>query len=101
MQLLFMYRCKYTSIADIEPRGLYNICETVLVFENPEARDGMRNKRDIEMLTNACFSTLNHAEELMSVEQSIKSKTSQAITAENKAVIMLGHQYSMMELLPW
>ena len=49
----------------------------------------MRNKREIEILTNACFSALNHTEGLMSVKQSIKSKTAQAITSENKAVIML------------
>ena len=49
----------------------------------------MRNKRDIEMLKNACFSALNHAESLMEVEQRIKSKTSQVIFPENKAVIML------------
>ena len=41
------------------------------------------------MLTNTCFSALNHAEGLMSVKQSIKSKTSQAMTSENMAVIML------------
>ena len=49
----------------------------------------MRNKRDVEMLTNACFSALNHAEGLMSSEQSIKSKTSKINTLENKAVIVL------------
>ena len=43
----------------------------------------------IEILTNGCFSALNHAEGLMSVEQSIKPKLSHAITSENKAVIML------------
>ena len=51
----------------------------------------MWNKRDIEILINASFSALNHAEGLMSVKQSINSKTSQAITAENKAVNMLDH----------
>ena len=49
----------------------------------------MRNKREIEILTNACFSPLKHADGLMSVEHSIKSNSSQAITSENKAVIML------------
>ena len=34
---------------------------------------------------------LNHAKGFMSVEQSIKSKTSQAITSGNKAVIMMYH----------
>ena len=61
---------------------------TLLVFEDPEATDRMRNKREIEILKNV-FSALNHVKGLMSVEQSIKSKTSQAITSENKAVIML------------
>ena len=74
MQLLPMYRCKYTSKADIKSRGLYNFCKTLLVFEDPEARDGIRNKRDIEMLTNVCFSILDHAEGSMSVEQSIELK---------------------------
>ena len=64
------------------------MCETLLVFEDPKARDSM-TKGTIEMLTNACFSALNHAKKLMSVEQSIKSKTSKVITSENKAVIML------------
>ena len=86
-----MYRCKYTSKAEIESRGLYNICEKLLVFEDPEARDRIRNKRESEILTNACFLALNHAEGLMSVKQSIKSKTSQEITSEYKAVIMLDH----------
>ena len=49
----------------------------------------MRNKKEIKILTNACFSALNHAERLMSVEESIKSKTSQANTCENKVVVML------------
>ena len=89
MQLLPMLRSKCTSKADIESRGLYNFGETFLVFEDPDARCRMKNKRDIEMLTNACFSALNHAEVLMSVEQSIISKTSQIIFSENKAVIIL------------
>ena len=89
MQLLPMYRCKYTSKADIESRGLYNFCETLLVYEDPDARDRMRNKREIQILTNACFLVLNHSEWLMSVEQSIKSKMAQVITSENKAVIIL------------
>ena len=72
MQLLSMYRCKYTYKVEIESRGLYNFCEPLLVFEDPDARDRMRNKREIEVLTNACFLVLNHAEEIMSVEQSIK-----------------------------
>ena len=82
LQLLPMCRCKYTSKADFEPRGLCNFCETLLVFEDPEARNRMRNKRDIEILMNACFSALNDAKGLMSVEQSIKSKTSQGITSD-------------------
>ena len=49
----------------------------------------MWNIREIETLTDACFLALNHTEGLMSVEQSIKSKMGQAITSENKAVIML------------
>ena len=49
----------------------------------------MRNKRDIEMLTNASFLALNHAEGLMGLEQSIKSKTSQVTSSETKAVIIL------------
>ena len=49
----------------------------------------MRNKREIEILTNSCFLALNHTEGLMSVEQSLKSKLAQAITSENKAVVML------------
>ena len=40
-------------------------------------------------MINASFSALNHTEGLMSVELGIKSKTSQAITFENKAGIML------------
>ena len=91
IQLLPMYRCKYIAKADIESRGLHNFCETLLVFEDSEARDRMRNNRDIEILTNTCFSELNHAKGLMSVDQSIKSKTSQEITSENKAVIILDH----------
>ena len=87
MQLLLMYKCKYISKAEIESRDLYNFCETLLVFEDPEARDRMRNKREIEILMNACFLTINHTEGLMSVEQSIKSKVT--FTSENKAVIML------------
>ena len=55
MQLLAMYRYKCTSIADIESRGLYDFFETLVVFENPEERDRMRNKRYIEILTNAFF----------------------------------------------
>ena len=83
MQQLPMYRCKYTSNAEIESRGLYNFCETLLVFEDSEARGRMRNKWEIEIWINACFSALNHAKRLMSVEQSIKSTTSQAIFYEN------------------
>ena len=50
----------------------------------------MRNKRDIQILTNACFfSAPNHAEGLMSIEQSNKSETSQAITSKNNAVMIL------------
>ena len=97
MQLLLMYRCKYTYKADIESRGLYNFCEMHMVFEDPESKDRMRNKREIEIFTNACFSALNHTEVLTSVEQSIKSKTSQAITSENKAIVMLhdpGHRFN-------
>ena len=48
----------------------------------------MRNKREIEMLTNDCFLAHNHTEGLKSVEQSIKSKMAQAINFENKAVVM-------------
>ena len=51
----------------------------------------MSNKRDKRMLTNACVSTLNHAEWFLSVEQSIKSKTLNVIATENKALIMLDH----------
>ena len=58
----------------------------LLLFEDPAARDIIMNKRVIEMLTNVCFSALNHAEGLMSVKQSIKSKTSKVISSENKAV---------------
>ena len=53
MQLLPMYRCKYTSNAEIESSGMYSFCETLLVFEDPEARGRMRNKRKMEILTNA------------------------------------------------
>ena len=84
-----MYRCKYTSKADIEYRGFFNICETLLVFEEPKARGRMKNKRHIEMLTNAYFAAFNHAEGLVRVEQSIKSKTSKVISSKNKAVTML------------
>ena len=55
MQLLPMYRCKYTSKEHIESRGLYIFCEILLVFEDPEAKDRTRNKREIEILKNACF----------------------------------------------
>ena len=55
-------RCKYISKADIEFRGLYNFFETLLVFEDPEARDRMRKKTAIEILMNAWFLALNHAE---------------------------------------
>ena len=61
----------------------------LLVFGDPKARDRMRNIRVIEILTNECFSALNHAEGLMSIEQSIKSRTLQAITSEHNEVIML------------
>ena len=71
-----MYRSKYTSKADIQSRVLYNFCEMLLVFEDPETSNRMRNKREIEILTNACFSALNHAKGSISVEQCIKSKTS-------------------------
>ena len=91
MQLLPVFRYKYTSKADTKSRGLHNFCEMLLVFEDHEARNRMRNKSDIEMLTNACFLALNHAEGLISVEQSIKSKTSQVISSGNKAVIMLDY----------
>ena len=91
MQLLPMSRCKYTSKADMESRDLYNLYETLMVFEDPEVRDRMRNKGEIEMLTNACFLAINHTEGLMNVEQSIKSKMAQAITSENKAVVILDH----------
>ena len=84
-----MNRCKYISKAEIESRGLYNFCETLLVFEDPEVRDRMTNKRKIEILTNACFFAFSHTEELVSVEQSIKSKTAQAMTSENKTVVMM------------
>ena len=63
--------CKCTSKVDIRCRGIYNFCETLLIFEDTEARDRMRNKRDIEILTNAYFLALNHAERLISVELSI------------------------------
>ena len=63
--------------------------ETLLVFEEPKERDRMRNKREIKILTNACYLALNHTEGLISVEKCIKSKTAQAITTENKAAIML------------
>ena len=86
-----MYRCKYTSKADIEYKGLYNFDETLLVVEDPEAKDKMTNNRKIYILMNLCSSALNHKEWLMSVEQSIKFKISQAIISENKAVIMLHH----------
>ena len=43
------------------------------------------------MLINACSPALNHEEGLMSVEQSIKSKTSQVISSENKVDKMLDH----------
>ena len=51
----------------------------------------MRNKREIEILTNVWFLALNNAERLMSIEESIKSKTSQANTSENRVVVMLDH----------
>ena len=55
IQLVPIYRCKYTSKAEIESRGLYNCCETLLVFEDPDARDRIRNKREIRILTKAYF----------------------------------------------
>ena len=91
LQLLPIYRYKYTSNTDIASRGLYNFCEYLLVFEGPEARDKMMNKKKKGKLTNSCFLALNHTEELMSVKQSMKSKIAQVITTENKAVIMLDH----------
>ena len=89
MKLLPVYRCKYTAKANVESTGLYNFWELLLVFDDPDARDRKRTKRDFEIFTNAYFLSLNHVEGLMSVEQSIKSKTSQAIISENNAVIML------------
>ena len=74
VQLLPMYRCKYISKADIESRGLYNFCEMLLVFDDPDMKGRIRNKWEFEILTNACFSALSHADGFMSVEQSTKSK---------------------------
>ena len=70
-----MFRCKYISKVDIESQGMYNFCETLLVFKDPEARNRIENKRDTKILTNACFSALNHAKGLMGVEQRIKSES--------------------------
>ena len=95
LHLLPMLSYKNTSNADIEPRERYNFCETLLGFEDPEARDRMRNKREIEILTNACFSAIDHAEGLMSVEQSIKSKSSKVISSQKKAIIMLHHPLNL------
>ena len=61
MQPLPIFICKYTSKIEIQSRGLYNFCETLLFFEDPDA-----NKRGIEILTNDCFLVLNHREGLMS-----------------------------------
>ena len=51
----------------------------------------MRNTRDVEMLTNSCFSTLTHPEGLMSTEQSNNSKATILSTSKSKLVIMLDH----------
>ena len=58
MQLLPMYGCKYTSKAEIEYSGLYSYCDMLLVFEDRDAKDKTRNKREIKILTNACFLAL-------------------------------------------
>ena len=88
MQLLPKCRCKCTFEAYIESRVLYNFCETLLVFENSETKDRMRNKREMVILTHACFSALNPEKRLMSVKQSIKSYTSQVISPKNKVVVL-------------
>ena len=87
--MLLMYRYKYTSKEETVSRGLYNFCETLLIFEDSKLKVRLRNKREIEILRNALLAL--YAERLMSVEQSIMSKSSQAITSENKAKVMLDH----------
>ena len=66
----------------------------LLVFDDHERSYRVMNKRHVEMLTNACFSELNHEEGLMSIKQRIKSKISnqkhqKKFFSENKVVIML------------
>ena len=58
-----------------------------MALEEPNARDRIRNK-NIEMLTNSCFLLIDHAKDLMSIEQKNKSKTSIISAFENKSVIM-------------
>ena len=88
MQLLSMFRCKYTFKADIESRGMYIFWKTLLFFEDTEVRGRMRKKRYVQMLTNICFSALNYAVEVMAIEQIIKSKMSIGISSENQAFLM-------------
>ena len=38
-------------------------------------------------MTNTSFSAVNHVEGLVSVDHGIESKTTQAITSENEAVV--------------
>ena len=66
---------------------VYEDSEALLAFEHPEAR----NKKENKMSTNACFSSLNHAEWLRSVEQSMNTIILKVITSENKAVIAFDH----------
>ena len=61
LQLLSMFRCKYTTKPNIELRLTYSICEILFAFDDLDARDRMRNNRGIEMLTSACFSILTFA----------------------------------------
>ena len=53
LQLLPIFRCKYTSKADFKSSLTYNICESAFAFEDPDARYRIRNYKGIEMLTSA------------------------------------------------
>ena len=67
LQLLPMLQFKYTSEVEIESRCMFYFSISLLVFEDPDARDRLRNKRNTDMLTNACFLAPINAEQLISV----------------------------------
>ena len=68
LQLLPIFRCKFTAKADIESSVIYHFYVTLLAFENPDAIDRKKQEGHKDG-DNACFSMLTHEESLMRVEQ--------------------------------